>query len=114
MNDDLWQLEKRFWLDGAEFYEARLADGAVLVLPFPAGLMGRDSAIDAIRQAPRWQEVVFHGTGETRRGGTAVLSYRAEAWRAGDETPYRAVCASTYVEDKGTWLMMSHSQQAEG
>ena len=113
--DALWELEKRFWLDGADFYEARLADGAVMVLPYPALLMERDRAIEAISQGPRWTQVEFSQTGLQQRGRAAVLSYRATAWREGDEAPYHAICASTYVDDPGDgWLMMSHSQQPDG
>ena len=109
----LWELEKRFWLDGADFYESRLASGAVMVLPYPALLMDRDAAISAIRDAPRWTEVEFSDGSLRRQGGAAVLAYRARAWR-GDGAPYRAACASTYVEDDGRWVMLSHSQQALG
>ncbi|GGL74181.1 nuclear transport factor 2 family protein [Wenxinia marina] len=111
----LWESEKSFWMEGADFYESRLADGALMVLPYPVGLMRRDAAIDAIRQAPRWGGVELSDRAVTRRGATAVLSYRATGWRDGDGVPYRALCASTYVEDDdGTWLMLAHNQQALG
>ena len=111
--DTLWEMEKRFWLDGADFYESHLADDAVVVLPYPALLMTRDKAIEGVRQGPRWASVEMSEQTFSRRGSTAVLAYHAKAWRddAGT-TPYECVCASTYVDDgDGTWLMMNHSQQ---
>ena len=39
----------------------------------------------------------------------AVLAYRAEAERP-DAPILKALCASSYVRDEGTWRLMSHQQ----
>ena len=110
--DTLWEMEKRFWLDGADFYESHLADDAVMVLPYPALLMTRDKAIEGVRQGPRWASVEMREQTFSQRGNAAVLAYHATAWRDDEgDTPYDCVVASTYVQDGDGWVMMNHSQQ---
>ena len=46
--ETLWDMEKRFWLDGADFYEAALSDGAVMVFPFPVGILDRAGVMAAV------------------------------------------------------------------
>ena len=110
--DTLWEMEKRFWLDGADFYESHLASDAVVVLPYPALLMSRDQAIEGVRQGPRWASVEMREQSFSQRGSAAVLAYRATAWRDDSgSTPFECVCASTYVLDGEAWVLMNHSRQ---
>ncbi len=118
MNDnpfgELWRLEEQFWLGDADFYERALAAEALMVLPQPAGVLGRQATIEAIRSAPRWRQVSFSRRVEALPGaGTAVLAYVAEADRGDAAAPYVAQCSSTYVRDGDRWLLALH-QQAKG
>lgn len=105
----LWQLEESFWLGGAETFRSRMADGAIMVFPMPAGIMAGDGIICGVGTAPRWRSVVMRDRRITVRGNVAVLAYQAEAEREGE--PIRPLlCASTYVEDAEGWRLMSHQQ----
>ncbi len=121
--ETLWDMEKRFWLDGADFYEAALSDGAVMVFPYPVGILDRAGVMAGLGTGPRWQSVEMEECSLVRRGNTAVLAYRATAWHRGAEPqhgdgaatdPHVALCASTYIEDGDGWLMMAHTQQPLG
>lgn len=112
MGDEaVWQMEAAFWTGDADFYEANLADGAMMVLPPPTGVLDRARIIATIRDAPRWQEVEMSGR-QARKPtpDTVVIAYRASACRAGDDAPYRAVCGSVYVRSGGTWKLVLHQQ----
>ncbi len=106
--DELWQLEKRFWLDGVEVYEKLLAPGALMIFA-GIGIMSRAAIIDSLRHAPRWTrlDITEPRTAETE--AAIVLAYRAEA-RRGDEEPYRAHCSSTYIGGPQGWLLLAHQQ----
>ncbi len=106
----LWTIEKRLWLDGAEFYEAHLAADAVMVFPFPAGILRGDAIVSGLIDGPRWNEVEMSDQHCRREGMIAVLAYRARAWRGNDDPAYEALCATTYIRDGDTWRIMVHQQ----
>ena len=113
--DVLWRLEEQFWLGDADFYERALAAEALMVLPQPAGVLGRQATIEAIRSAPRWQHVTFSRRFEALPGaGTALLAYMAEADRGDAAASYVAQCSSTYVRDGERWLLALHQQAPAG
>ncbi len=107
----LWTLEKTDWLDGAEFYERQLGPDASMILPFPAGLQDRLAALKGLCPAQRWQAVELHDQQLKREGALVVLTYRATAWREACGTPVKLLCASSYLEDEGSWTRISHDQQ---
>ncbi len=107
----LWTLEKQRWLDGADYYERRLAANAVMILPYPAGLQDRAAALQGLCPGRRWQAVEFWEQKLQRQGNAMLLSYRAVAWREACGTPVRTLCATTYVEDGASWVAVSHRQQ---
>jgi hypothetical protein len=102
-------MEERFWLDGAEAARTRIADDAVMIFPYPTGILQGEATLEGMKGAPRWRTVRMDDRVFTRRGDVAVLAYRVSAEREGDPI-YRALCASTYVDDGGTWRLVSHQQ----
>jgi hypothetical protein len=111
MNSDLWDLERRFWLDGAAFYADHLAPDALLVLPAPAGVLDHAATIASLRDAPRWSALAMDARRELALASdTVALVYRAMA-RRGDGTPdYHADCSSVYVRGGGGWRLALHQQ----
>ncbi len=107
--DKLWPVERRFWLDGPDFYAKRMMAEARMIFPPPTGILAGAEVLDALRQAPRWRSVAFGETSQAKAGETVVLAYRAEAERAGSP-PYVAYCSSAYVRDGGVWKLLSHQQ----
>ncbi|WP_146010295.1 DUF4440 domain-containing protein [Acidimangrovimonas sediminis] len=108
-HDTLWEMEKRFWLDGPDFYESSMAPGARMVFPSPVRILAGEQIVEALRQAPRWNSVDFQDETASCLGETVVLAYEATGRRNG-EAPYVALCASTYVRDNEKWLLLAHQQ----
>ena len=108
---ELWDLERSFWIDGPETYESHLAPDSLMILPPPAGVLGRAATIDAIRSSARWATVTFldkhliHANADA-----AVLVYVALADRGGPESAYSAQCSSTYVRSGEGWQLVAHQQ----
>lgn len=114
-DDDFWTLERRFWTDGADFYDAQLALGATMVFPEPAGIMGRQAAIDAVRDAPRWRQVHFDRQRLRRHGDdVVVLAYAVRADRGDGDSGYAALCGSVYRQDGNDWRLACHQQTPLG
>lgn len=106
---ELWRLEESFWLGGAQTFRSTMADGAIMVFPYPAGILQGDRITDGIGSAPRWRSVLMRDRTASIRGNVAVLAYRAEAER--ESEPLREMlCASTYIREEGGWRLMSHQQ----
>jgi hypothetical protein len=110
VEDTLWEMEERLWVDGADAARTRVADDAVMILPYPAGILQGEAGIAA---APRWRTVRMDDRVCSRKGNVAVLAYRVSAERA-DAPIYRALCASTYIDDGGDWRRISHQQTPVG
>lgn len=103
--------ENQFWSGGEDFYRENLTDDALMAFPGPSGLMERDAAIEAIAQAPRWDDVGFKGVRLLRLNVTAAtLVYEAHALRRGEDEPYSAIVSSVYVERGGIWKLNFHQQ----
>lgn len=107
--EEIWEMERGFWLEGPDFHAAHMAAGAVMVFPAPAGILAGPAILAGLREGPRWREVAFSERTEAALGGAAVLAYRATGAREG-AGPYRALCSSTYVRAEGAWRLLCHQQ----
>lgn len=111
--DDLWALEERFWTDGADSARTLTAKGAVVVFPYPAGILQGNAVWGDEAVAQRWRSVEISERLVTLKNDIAVLAYHVSAERAG--TPiYEALCTSTYLRDDDKWLRMAHQQTPAG
>jgi len=107
--DDLWQNERRLWLDGAAAYRTHMASQCLMAFG-PMGAMTNADILASLEHAPRWSSVAFtRQTTIEPRSDTAVLCYEAEAERP-DSPPYRALCTSTYLRETDGWKVVQHQQ----
>ncbi|MFZ5675606.1 MAG: DUF4440 domain-containing protein [Pseudomonadota bacterium] len=106
--EELWQVERRFWLEGASVYEARLHGDALMIFP-GVGILDRAQIIASLRDAPRWTALDMRERRMLQAGDILVLAYRAEA-RRGEDDPYRAFCSSSYISADSGWKMLFHQQ----
>ena len=42
-DDELWNLEERFWTGGADSARQLTAKGAIIVVPYPSGILQGDA-----------------------------------------------------------------------
>lgn len=111
--DELVELEHKGWQalsgeNGAEFYDAFLADEAMMVLPF--GVMDRDECVEAIAAAPPWMSYELSDIRVVVLSDeSAMVVYNARAQREG-LPEYRAVMSTTYVRRDREWLIACHQQ----
>lgn len=111
--EELWEIEERLWLSGAEVFRSVMDEDAVMVFPVPAGILRGKEVLEGLDGAPRWRTVEMRERNFRRRGEVAVLAYRASAEREGAPL-YEALCASTYLNDGGTWRLVAHQQTPVG
>lgn len=96
-DDDLWALERGFWLGGPEAYGDALHPACLMAFPDPAGLMAGPAIVESLKHGPRWTDVAMDDRRLARPSAdVAVLAYTATGRREGAE-PYQAYCMSTYV-----------------
>ena len=107
--DELWAIEEKFWIQGADSARTRTAKGAVFVLPYPPGILQGDAIWREGMVAQRWRSVEFSERYYKQEKDVYVLAYRASAERS--DTPiYEALCTSTYLRDDRKWLRIVHQQ----
>jgi len=107
--DELWSLEERFWTEGAESARSMTAKDAVFVFPYPPGILQGDDLWRESLVAQRWQSVVMSERYFKKENDIAVLAYRVSAERS-DIPIYEALCTSSYINDDGKWLRLTHQQ----
>lgn len=71
---ELWSLEKQFWLGDAAFYERTLAPGAIMVLPEPAGVLDRAATVEAISSSSRWQSASMKNRSQAVAGSPSTAA----------------------------------------
>jgi hypothetical protein len=107
--EDIWNLEERFWTEGADSARKMTANDAVFVFPYPAGILQSDALWRESSVAQRWRSVLITERFFKREKDMAVLAYHISAERA-DIPIYKALCTSSYVLDDGKWLRLAHHQ----
>ena len=108
---EVWDCERRFWLDRGTFYKEHVAPDAVLVFPI-VGIVDRAAGLAWARKAPRWSHVAFSNRISSVAAGTAVLAYEAHAEAAKSTDTYSACCSSTYIRVRESWMLVAHQQSA--
>lgn len=107
----LWDMEEHFWTNGPDNARATTATNAVMIFPYPAGILQGDQIWTQLRHRTGWRSVVMAERRVTRSRDIAILTYRVSAEKP-DVAIYKAICASTYLHDEDKWLRVSHQQTA--
>ena len=105
----LWDMEEHFWTSDADNARATTATNAVMIFPYPPGILQGDQIWTHLRQGTGWRSVVMAERRVMRCGDLAILSYRVSAEKP-DVPIYKALCASTYLNDDDRWVRLSHQQ----
>lgn len=107
--EEFFDLERRFWLEGACILDDHL-DAAVVMAFAGTGLLDATAVRETLADSPRWEAVAFADSLFTRPDERlAVLAYTAEAMREG-AAPYRALCTSTWRRCGPGWRIVQHQQ----
>jgi hypothetical protein len=98
---EVWECERRLWLDTTQFYKEHVAPGALVD--------------QAARKHPCWTSVSF----SDRRSSfpsvdTALLAYRARAEGESSTQSLQACCSSTYVRVRRSWMLVAHQRSVVG
>ena len=107
----LWALEEQFWSGGLDSARTTTAKDAVMIFPYPAGILQGDAIWQFLKIGSPWRSVRMSDRNCSRHGDIAILAYGASAEKPGTII-YQAFCASTYVLDDGKWIRLSHQQTA--
>lgn len=110
---DLWDMEEHFWTSGVDSARTTTATNAVMIFPYPPGILQDSQIWPHLRQRTGWRSVVMAERRVSRWRDIAILTYRVSAEKGGVPL-YKALCASTYLNDNNTWLRISHQQTAVG
>jgi ketosteroid isomerase-like protein len=114
LQNELLDLEKRFWTGDAEFYRRHVADECLVAFTQMAGVMGKDAIASTVKDGQRWRDLNIDEDGFLPLGDTAaIVTYHAKATRATGE-PYEAVVSSGYVKHGGEWKLAFHQQTPTG
>jgi len=106
-----WAIEENFWLEGPDFYRAHLGEDAEMWFPDRSAPLKGEAILDALKNVPRWEAVVFSHQDMVVADDRITLRYRATARREGSAA-YKAHCTTTYLRDSGALRLIEHRQRA--
>jgi hypothetical protein len=110
IGDEIWVLERRLWLEGAEAYDEILHPECIMAFAAPIGIMKGQQISQSLKGAPRWEHVAMEQQCVARPDErTIVLAYVANGHRT-NSVPYAAYCTSTYRRQPADWRMIQHQQ----
>lgn len=105
----LWQMEEALWTSGRDSARSVTPAGAILVLPYPDGILQGDASRGRPVVDTGWHTVGLTERSALRHGDVVILAYRVRAEKPGIAI-HEALCASTWLRDAGTWQRLSHQQ----
>ncbi|WP_114965385.1 hypothetical protein [Alkalilacustris brevis] len=108
-DETLWRLEEALWTSGRDSARAETAADAIIVLPYPDGIMLGENAWTHPSVNTGWRLVEMMDRDISRHGAIAILAYRVRAEKPGNAI-HEALCASTWHNDGGTWRRLAHQQ----
>lgn len=109
--DEIIALEKRFWTeaDDGRYFAERFADDGITVLSM--GFVDKEKALGMVAEEP-WQDVEIRDVAiHELTPDVVTLAYHGQGRHAGDEEPYRATIASTWIKRDGRWQLAMTAHQ---
>lgn len=106
---DLWNLEESFWTKGLKNARAKTAANAIMIVPYPPGILQGDLIGDYLGRSTGWRSVSMAARMTLRYGDIVILTYQVTAEKP-DIPIFTALCASTDLHDEDRWLRISYQQ----
>lgn len=112
-HDQAWEIENRLWTGGIQAYEDHMAKDCVMVFPAPVGILDYYAVIEALKDAPRWDDVQFNRKLASACGNDILtLAYLGRGLKGTEQ--YEAFCSSTYHRFSEGWKIIQHQQTPIG
>ena len=109
--EQLFEIERGFWTEGADNFAAHLDELCLLAFPQSGemhGLFSREEVAATATGANRWRELEMSDQQLLKLSDdAAMISYKADVTRA-DGVAYSALIGSAYVRRSNVWLLASH------
>lgn len=107
----IWDIETRFWRGEEAFFNTHMASHVLMVFPDPVGILDHEAILSTLAAEPRWRHVEMEARhAEAPHRDILFIAYKVEAWRGGEEEPYRAWCSSSYICQDHDWQLFHHQQ----
>lgn len=111
LEEQLFEIERGFWIEGRGYFAAHLDDRCLLAFPQSGemhGLFPREAVASTATSANRWRDLEISDRHLLILSeDVAIISYRTDVTRA-DGVAYSALIGSVYVRRSGAWLLASH------
>jgi hypothetical protein len=110
LEQDLLDLERKFWTGNAEFYHRHLDDKCLTVFTGMVGVFNKEDIAAQAKSGHQWKNLALDVKGFVQPAeDVAILSYEVSAERK-DGRPHKALASTGYVRRYGDWKMAFHQQ----
>ena len=110
LEQDLMELERKFWTGNAEFFRQHLDEKCLTAFKDRAGVQNKEAIAGMVKEGETWRNLKMDEKGFVVLDPNAViLTYEADGDRKNGEH-YQAVVSSGYVRRDGGWKLAFHQQ----
>lgn len=106
--NEIWELERKCWVEGRSYYERILHAEAVYAFPPPMGIFAGNDFVSSMGEAGPCTDVEMTDRHAAVHGDAVVIAYKGRGIAAsGDRVSH---CTSTWVQTLAGWKLISHHQ----
>ncbi len=106
--NEIWELERKCWVEGRSYYERILHAEAVYAFPPPMGIFAGNAFVSSMGEEGPCSDVEMTDKHVAQQGDTVSVAYKGRGLSAnGDRVSH---CTTTWVKTADGWKLMSHHQ----
>ncbi len=107
--DDIWELERRCWIEGRSFYEEIITVDSVYAFPPPMGIFKGSGFVSQMNEDGPCVSVEFSNQHAHELNGSWVLVYEGLG-ASSDGSHRRSNCSSVWKRTSDGWKLVAHHQ----
>lgn len=109
VTDDIWELERRCWVEGKSYYQQIITEHSVYAFPPPMGIFKGVAFVDQMGEAGPCTSVEFKNQHLRIMGDAVVLVYQGIGTSA-DGSLRESNCSSLWEKSASGWVLAVHHQ----
>lgn len=106
---EIWEFERRCWVDGRSFYKEIITADSVYAFPPPMGIFSGDAFVDQMGEEGSCVSVEFANRHVRDLGDVVVLVYQGTG-KSADGSVRKSNCSTMWNKSDDGWKMVAHHQ----
>jgi len=106
---DIWELERRCWVEGRAFYKEIITEESAYAFPSPMGIFKGTAFVDQMGETGACETVEFENQIIRDLGDIVVVLYVGKG-KTSDGSLRKSHCSTVWEKRDGGWKLAVHHQ----